>query len=149
MKRKMFKIILVSAVNLIVCLTIIAQNTELTVIGNVKSVPSEMKMNQLKSILKGEQQRWGDGTKVQIALMKTNTPIGKTTCKKVYNMNGNELNKYFLGLVFQGKGKAPTFFNSPSELETFVSQTPGAIGVLQKATSQVIKIILVDGKKDI
>ena len=77
-----------------------AQDTSLIVIRNSKGVPAEMKMVQLKSVLKGEKQRWGDGTKVVIALMKPNTPVGGNTCKKVYNMSANEVSKYWLGLVF-------------------------------------------------
>jgi len=46
------------------CPTISAQNAELLVIGNIETVPSEMKKNQLNSVLKGEQQRWKSGTKV-------------------------------------------------------------------------------------
>jgi len=139
----------VFGLSLLVSGALSAQDLELTVIGNPQSVPSEMNMNQLQSVLKGEKFRWDDGSPVRIALMKTNTPIGTTTCNKIYNMTGNELNKYFLALVFQGKVKAPTFFNSVSELESYVAQTPGAIGVLQNSTDDQIKIILVDGKKQI
>jgi len=121
----------------------------LTIIGNLESVPAEMDMAQLQSILKGEQMRWSDGIKVKIALMKTNTPIGKLTSEKIYNMSGNELNKYFLALVFQGKVKAPAFFNSVNELEAYVAQTPGAIGVVQNTSSDQIKVVVVDGKKQI
>ena len=121
----------------------------LTIIGNLESVPSEMNLAQLQTILKGEQMRWSDGTKVKIALMKTNTPIGTITSEKIYNMTGNELNKYFLALVFQGKVKAPAFFNSVSELEAYVAQTPGAIGVIQNTSTDQIKVVLVDGKKEI
>lgn len=130
-------------------LSINAQEEQLVIIGNAASVPSEIDMNQLKSVLKGEKLRWNDGSKVSIALMKTSTPIGTYTCNKLYNMTGNELNKYFLALVFQGKVKAPTFFNSANELEAFVAQTPGAIGVLQQVNDKLLKIILVDGKKQI
>ena len=130
-------------------LSINAQDEQLVIIGNAASVPSEIDMNQLKSVLKGEKLRWNDGSKVSIALMKTSTPIGTYTCNKLYNMTGNELNKYFLALVFQGKVKAPTFFNSANELEAFVAQTPGAIGVLQQVNDKLLKIILVDGKKQI
>lgn len=129
--------------------TVCAQETPLTVVGNSQSVPSSMDMNQLRSVLKGERLRWDDGTKVVIALMKTNTPVGINTCERVYNMSGNELNKYFLALVFQGKVKAPIFFSSPNELESFVSQTPGAIGVLQNVTDNLLKVVLVDGAKQI
>lgn len=126
-----------------------AQSAELTVIGNAESVSTEMTTAQLKSVMRGEQMRWADGTKVKIALMKTNTPVGKLTSDRIYNMTGNELNKYFLALVFQGKVKAPTFFNSASELEAYVAQTPGAIGVVQNAKNDQLIIVIVDGKKQI
>jgi len=123
-----------------------AQDLELTIIGNYESVPDELKPNLLKSVLLGEKQRWDDGVSVKIALMKTTTPIGAATCKQIYQMTGNELNKYFLALVFQGKVKAPTFFSSVSELESYVAETPGAIGVTQGSTAGQIKIISVNGK---
>ncbi len=123
-----------------------AQDLNLVIIGNGKGVPPEMKLAQLKSTLKGEKLRWPDGSKVVIALLKTTTPIGQSTSKKIYNMSANELNKYWLALVFQGKADAPNFFNSEAELAEFVAQTTGAIGVInQPAPSS--KTITIDGKK--
>ena len=123
-----------------------AQDQALVVIGNPKGVPPEMKLAQLKSTMKGEKLRWPDGSKVVIALLKTTTPIGQSTSKKIYNMSANELNKYWLALVFQGKADAPNFFNSEAELEEFVAQTTGAIGVVnQPATGN--KTITIDGKR--
>lgn len=124
-----------------------AQNAELLVIGNIETVPSEMKKNQLTSVLKGEQQRWKNGTKVVLALMDPDTPIGRNTCTRVYNMSGDELQRYFLLLVFQGKARAPNFFDSPDDLEAFVAKTPGAIGVLDQATDSSVKIVLIDGNE--
>ncbi|WP_201980707.1 hypothetical protein [Hymenobacter rubidus] len=118
----------------------------LVVIGNSKGVPSEMKMVQLKSTMRGEKLRWPDGSKVTIALLKSNTPIGVNTSKKIYNMSANDLNKYWLALVFQGKADAPNFFNSEAELEEFVSQTNGAIGVVNQPSANS-KTIVIDGKK--
>ena len=126
-----------------------AQDIELTVIGNMESVPDELEMSLLKSVFLGEKQRWDDGVSVKIALMKTTTKVGEATCNKVFNLTGNELNKYFLALVFQGKVKAPTFFNSMTELQNYVAETPGAIGVIQGAVDSQIKIITVDGKKQL
>jgi len=82
-------------------------------------------------------------------LMKTGTPIGILTCTKVYDMTPNDLNKHFLALVFQGKAKAPTFFNSVSELEEYVAQTPGAIGVSQATSGNSVKTVLVNGNKQL
>jgi len=98
----------------------------------------------------GEQQRWRNGTKITLALMKANTAAGKSTSKLIYGMSSDELNKYWLALVFQGKAQAPNFFNSADDLENFVSQNAGAIGIIEQAgASNDIKTILVDGKKSL
>jgi len=125
-----------------------AQDQNLVVIGNSKGVPADMKLAQLKATLRGEKLRWPDGSKVVIALLKTTTPIGQNTSRKIYNMSANELNKYWLALVFQGKADAPNFFNSEAELAEFVAQTTGAIGVVnQPAPSS--KTITIEGKKSL
>ncbi len=146
MKKIIFNITLALCLGVCMPWSLQAQDSSLVVVGNNESVPAALDAGQLKSILRGEKLRWNDGKQVVIALMKTNTPIGNETSKRIYNMTGNELNKYFLALVFQGKVKAPVFFNSASELEAFVSQTPGAIGVLDKAGEKSVQIIVVDGK---
>ncbi len=143
------KVAITVIITLLFSLPSMAQEVELTVIGNPEAVPNELTMRDLKLILRGERQKWEGGVSIKIALMKTGTPIGASTCKKIYDMTGNELNKYFLALVFQGKAKAPVFFNSVSEMETYVAQTPGAIGVLQTTTDTQIKTVLIDGNKQI
>src|SRR6476620_7486636 len=124
-----------------------AQQAPLVAIGNTSGVPAEMKQSELKAVLKGETQRWKNGKRVLIALMKTNTPVGKTTSSKVYDMSGDELNKYWLALVFQGKAQAPVFFTSVSDLQNYVAQNPGAIGIIDKpVTSGEVRAVVVDGK---
>ena len=149
MKQKIINFILVVFLGLFLPLSMNSQDVPLIIVGHETSVPSELNMSQLRSVLRGERSRWNDGSKVVLALMKTTTPVGADTCKKIYNMSGNELNKYFLALVFQGKAKAPAFFNSENELEAYVVQTPGAIGVLQQANDKLLKIVLIDGKKEL
>lgn len=124
-----------------------AQDNSLTAIGSTKGVPAAMKMSELRSVLKGERQRWNDGTKVSIVLMKTTTSVGEFTCKKIYNLSGDKVKRYWLGLTFSGKAEAPTFCNSIEELEAIIAQTPGAIGIIDKASpNSGIKLIMVDGK---
>jgi hypothetical protein len=128
-------------------LIINAQDATLTAISNPKGAPATLKMSDLKSIMKGEKQRWSDGTKVSIVLMKTNTSTGETTCQKIYSLSGDKVKRFWLGLSFSGKADAPTFCNSVTELESIVAQTPGAIGIIDKvSTGTGIKIIMVDGK---
>lgn len=124
-----------------------AQQNTLTAIGNVSGVPAEMKKSELKSVLMGERQRWKNGNRVIIALMKTNTALGKTISSRVYDMSGEELNKYWLSLVFQGKAQAPIFFTSVTELQNFVAQNPGAIGIIDKPiVLDDLRSLVIDGK---
>ncbi|HEX8461005.1 MAG TPA: hypothetical protein VF623_06230, partial [Segetibacter sp.] len=122
----------------------------LSVIANQKGSPAALSSNEMKSVFRGEKQRWNNGTKVVIALLKTNNPVGLSICKKIYDMKPDELNKYWLALVFQGKASAPFFFNSIPELQAFVSQNSGAIGIIDEpANTGDIKTVTVDGKKTI
>ena len=125
-----------------------AQETTLVAVGNSNSVPSDMKLSELKSILLGEKQRWKNGSRIIIALMKTNTMIGKNTSSRMYDMTGDQLNKYWLALVFQGKAQAPNFFSSTNDLENFVAQTQGAIGIVDKPIIDgELRGVLVNGQK--
>lgn len=125
-----------------------AQHSPLSAISHVSGAPAEMKQSELKKIMMGETQRWKNGKRIVIALMKTNTDLGKATTAKIYDMTGDELNKYWLSLVFQGKAQAPVFFNSVTDLQNFVASNPGAIGIIDKpvATTSDLRSVLIDGK---
>lgn len=142
--------ILVLLMLLFMCSAGRSQQNVLTIVGNPAGAPSEMKFSELKSVLMGEKQKWENGKRVIIALMKTNTDVGKTTTSKIYDMTSDELNKYWLALVFQGKAQAPKFFNTKQELEAYVAQNPGAIGVIdQPLASSDIRVITIDGKSQL
>lgn len=145
-KSDFIKYVLV-AVCLFFSLTGKAQHSSLSAISHVSGAPAEMKQSDLKKIMMGETQRWKNGKRIVIALMKTNTDLGKATTAKIYDMSGDELNKYWLSLVFQGKAQAPVFFNSVTDLQNFVASNPGAIGIIDKpvATGDV-RSVLIDGK---
>jgi len=124
-----------------------AQQMTLTAIGNVSGAPESLKQSELKAIMMGEKQRWKNGKRIIIALMKTNTALGKATSSKIYDMSGDELNKYWLALVFQGKAQAPVFFTSVTDLQNFVAQNPGAIGIVDKpVTGSEVRAVMIDGK---
>ena len=126
-----------------------AQNVQLTVISNQKGAPAALNLSELKSVFLGEKQRWRNGTKVVIALMKPNTATGKIISSKLYNMSSDEVNKFWLALVFQGKADSPVSFESAEALENFVSNNPGAIGIVpdNESLPANTQVTLIDGKK--
>jgi ABC-type phosphate transport system substrate-binding protein len=63
-------------------------------------------------------------------------------------MTGDQLNKFWLALVFQGKAKAPVFYGSSTDVENYVTQNPGAIGVVEAGyTLKSGHVVTIDSKK--
>lgn len=125
-----------------------AQDTSLVVIGSQTGVPSDLKFSELKAVFKGERQRWPDGTKVVIAMIKSTSPLGNLVSEKVYSMSGDEVRGFWAAISFAGKSDPPNVFNTAAEVEIFVSQNPGAIAILNKGvTTAEIKTVSVSGKK--
>jgi len=60
--------------------------------------------------------RWSDRSKVELALMDTSTTLGEKIAKGLFNLTGEQLNKYYLTLVFQGKITEPKFFDKQEDL---------------------------------
>jgi hypothetical protein len=81
-------------------------------------------------------------------MIKTTTPLGNAISEKIYSMNGDEVRGFWAGISFAGKFDPPNVFNTEAEVETFVSQNPGAIAILDRVTATPdTKTILVSGKK--
>jgi ABC-type phosphate transport system substrate-binding protein len=119
----------------------------LSVIVNPDVPVSELNKKELLKIIFGEQQRWEDGSTVKIGLLRTNNEIGLKVANEVFEMNSNEFNKYWLGLVFEGKCKAPAFFLSEEDLVKHISQTKGSIGIVStKAAKTGVKQIKIIGE---
>lgn len=120
---------------------------ELSVVAHPEHAPAELTGKVMKAIFMGEKQRWDDGTKIVVALMKPSTAIGKRIADVVYKMSPDELNRYWVGLVFQGKGSAPKYFDDETALIEYLGKTPGAVGLVNSGTAVgSAKRIPVDGK---
>lgn len=122
------------------------EEPELVVIGNKEGTPNEISWEELVKIMKAQRPRWVNGTKVKIALMKPKTKIGSLTAKKIYGMSSQELSKYWVAVVFEGRASAPEFFSDENDLIKYVNKTEGAIGIISQIEPSV-KVILISGGK--
>ena len=55
----------------------------------------------------------------------------------VLQMTQPALQKYWLGLVFQGRSNAPVFLNSSAEILEYVKRNQGAIGMVKMSEKAV------------
>ena len=139
---------LITGVLLSICLSSMAQDSTLVLIGNQTGVPQDISMKELKAVMRGERQRWASGTKVVIAMIKSTTPLGNMISEKIYSMSGDEVRGFWARISFAGKFDPPNVFNTEAEVETFVSQNPGSIAILNKVVATAdVRTVLVGGKK--
>ena len=118
----------------------------LVIIGNQKGAPSTMKMTELLSVMRGEKEQWKGKVKIKVAIMKTTTPVGKRTAEEIYKMSGDELLKFFSLLSYGGTVHAAKTFYNITDLQNFIAENPGAIGVVDKMLpNDDIKIITING----
>ena len=121
-------------------------DTALAVIANNSLSVNEMSMKDLQACLLGEKVRWSNKGRVMLALMKSNTLVGKRAAKNVLDKSSTELDKFYLTMVFQGKITSPKTFNNEDELILYVAETPGAIGIINYRQTSIVKFIKIDGK---
>jgi ABC-type phosphate transport system substrate-binding protein len=125
-----------------------AQGGTFTVISNQEGAPSQMKKSELRFIFLGEKERWNNGTKIKIALMKPNSPSGKIIAANILGMNSNDFAHYWEQQFFAGKGDLPVYFKNISDLQAYVASETGAIGIIdQTPTLTNTQVVLIDGKK--
>lgn len=104
----------------------------LVLIGN-KTGLDEMNWKQVKSVFKGERLFWSDGIPVNVVLPGNSLSYSSDVASKIYGTNTAGMQKFWLSLVFQGRGKPPVFLNSEEEIIRYVSQNQGAIGFVTPA----------------
>ena len=49
-------------------------------------------------------------------------------------------------MAFQGRAKVPKFFDSVSDLKSYVASTAGCIGIIEYASEENLKFVPVDNK---
>lgn len=50
----------------------------------------------MKQYLKGDISQWKNQSKVNLAMMKSNTELGKETASSILNMSTSELDKFYV-----------------------------------------------------
>jgi hypothetical protein len=58
-------------------------------------------------------------------------------------MSRQAMQRYWLGLVFQGRASAPVFVDSAAEVLSYVQEHPGAIGMVPMGSKGVPDAMLI------
>lgn len=102
----------------------------LVVIGNHTGLNS-VSRKELRNIFKGNQSLWPNREQITVVMPSAKSEYGLDFSNTVLDLSYPMLQKYWLGLVFQGRAAAPVFLNSSSEILDYVKRNPGAISVVK------------------
>lgn len=109
--------------------TLQAASDDIIVIAN-KNVPETMLTpGDVKSIFLGEKSQWSNGRKIFFVLLKDYEVHNKFLAEFI-NKSVTQYNNHWKKLVFIGRGRTPTFFNSADQIIDYVSSVEGAIGYI-------------------
>lgn len=121
------------------------QYNNLKVIINTNSEIESLKKSDLKSIILGEKPRWSNKSLIAIALLKTNTEIGKSIASDVAGMTSNQFNKHWLSVVFRGISMPPKFYPNGQGVRRFVAENSSSIGIVGKdfVIGNEVKVLMI------
>lgn len=114
---------------------------DITVIANTSVGDAALSKDAIKEIYTGKQVKWADGSKIQLSAQKKND-THETFTREYVGKNPSQFRMFWKKMVFTGKGKAPTAFESDADIIKYVAETEGAIGYVSSGAA-------VDGVKTI
>jgi hypothetical protein len=110
------------------------QWNEIQFIGNQTGV-SAFSPKEITDIFRAKYTFWKNNIPVTICLPQSQSPEANEIYGKLYEKSVNEVKKFWLSQVFQGRSRSPQFFNTQGEMIDYIAKTPGAIGAITSGTS--------------
>jgi len=120
---------------LIVCLPFMkgqdSSYSDLILIGNNTSYQF-METRTIIEVFKGRTQYWPNKEKITLVLPTSKSKLAPLVANEIFKSSAGEMQKYWLSLVFQGRGNPPVFLHSSEEIYRYVSLNPGSIGLVEE-----------------
>lgn len=121
---------------------------EIAVIVSKVNPTDAISFKELVKIFKQEKQYWGGGKKIYLILREAGSAEKQLVLKRVYEMEDEELKKFWLGKLFRQEiASFPKTLSSNEAVKRFVSQVPNAVGVIDASfVDDSVKVLRIDGK---
>ena len=104
-----------------------AHATTLTQLDHHQKITETFSKKQIKKMYLGHTRHLEDGTRLRLTCLE-NGELHRTFLKEWVGMTPSQFKIHWQKKVFTGKGRMPAKFKNNTHQQSFVSQTPGAIG---------------------
>jgi ABC-type phosphate transport system substrate-binding protein len=90
---------------------------------------------EVRNIFRGERALWSSGQAVTVVLPSGRSSYVDSFAQRVLGMRRDAMQRYWLGLVFQGRSAPPVNLATAAEVVAYVERTPGAIAMVPMGTA--------------
>jgi len=104
-----------------------AAASDVVLIANNGVPRTEIGADTIEQIFLGRKTRWSDGGKISFVILDGGE-THEAFLKTYINKTESQYTIFWKKMVFTGKGRFPTAFQTPREVRAYVAVTPGAIG---------------------
>ncbi len=120
---------------------------DVKIICNVSVRADSISASELKSVFLLQRRTLKDGSPVVPVLEKSGA-AHEEFLRQYLDRGSEEIQTYYQGLIFTGKGSMPKELNSDTEVVVYVARTRGAIGYVSGvAATEGVKVLVVsDGR---
>lgn len=115
---------------------------QIHVIGNRIGF-NQSSLKGIKEIFKGKETYWKNKEQVIIVLPSARSENATIVAKEIFAMSVTAMQKYWLQMVFQGRGNPPVFLSTDKEIIDYVAKNPGAIGLIYRKEKEVPASLLI------
>jgi hypothetical protein len=106
-------------------------------IGNNTGV-SEIDSRAVIAVFRGQRRIWENGISVTVVLPSLRSSEAEEFSRMVYNSTTSGVQRYWFGLVFQGRANPPVFLESYAEIIQYIERNPGAIALVPSVYRAVL-----------
>jgi len=125
------QLLMSAAIALIVALPAIAGDVK--IVANPSVTVDSISVAELRSVFLLQRRTLKDGSSVE-PVLQNRGPVHEAFLRQYLNRDSDEIQIYYQGLVFTGKGSMPKRLDSDSAVVAYVTRTRGAIGYVNTAS---------------
>lgn len=119
---------------------------DVKIIGNVSVKADSISASELKSVFLLQRRTLKDGSPV-VPVLEKSGDTHEAFLHQYLDRGSEEIQTYYQGLVFTGKGSMPKELNSDTEVVAYVARTKGAIGYVSGvAATEGVKVLVVSDR---
>jgi hypothetical protein len=107
----------------------------------------DLSLADLRRILLGDRQFWGDRTRITILVPPPATPERATVLRVIYRMRESEYRQHWIAKIFRAEVTSGPRVAGAEQAKRLVAATPGAIALIPaSAVDGTVRVLRIDGR---